>query len=606
MRIQPLYDLQIEVNRLFIAGSKFAQNDPRLLKQVSFFNKLGEKAPVFKKIAQNIEELCQAESSESVEKLTALSTLLYAVLYTQGETFDAETSQDASEINPLIELDSLSTTNSYFQLKPIIQALTISNQGRLAILEEALKQNSFDDFRLYPILDNALADKYAELAQFVEDKAIPSVGKNMLPYIYNNLSYEGKTGDVRRLRLLSLMEHPEIDKIVEKVLQDSSPIMQAAAILILAKDKANEAMIVALTNDKQKVVREAAFEALSKLNTTSTWRKLVDFFLNLKNKTDSEAIVRAISSSNEMAFVDELINKLQLDLEAILKQEDEKKFVNSFEQFHKSIAVLENKESDLAFTFFQGLLNPHIVESHTRFKTQLEGSLAFFYNSVNQCLNTYSTANRFAFFEEHLAPLKPSDIYNGLYTQYFLDSVSMGSSKEQIFTKFSGYYEKNYFSLSTLLNCVVEGFNSYYQQIESFTVDINSIDSRWTPIVAKKLTKESRSEILFLHLFLPKNDKEFNQFLIDCLSQNRSQNYYNIQNMFIMIMSREISDKYELVYELLIKNKNNYYFGQLLNSVYWKDFPKEYVHKFRDFGIQNTNNTFFEEIAEIIENNYLK
>ena len=50
--MKPLYDLQQELNRLFIAGSKFAKNDPRLQKHVPILKKLGEKAPVFNKLAQ--------------------------------------------------------------------------------------------------------------------------------------------------------------------------------------------------------------------------------------------------------------------------------------------------------------------------------------------------------------------------------------------------------------------------------------------------------------------------------------------------------------------------------------------------------------------------
>lgn len=85
MRIQALYDLQQEIDRLYIAGSKFAKDDPRLAKQLPVLNKLGEKAPVFKKLAQNVEELIQSNALKSSEKLLDTGGLLYSVLYTQGE-----------------------------------------------------------------------------------------------------------------------------------------------------------------------------------------------------------------------------------------------------------------------------------------------------------------------------------------------------------------------------------------------------------------------------------------------------------------------------------------------------------------------------------------
>ena len=79
--MKPLYDLQQELNRLFIAGSKFAKNDPRLQKHVPILKKLGEKAPVFNKLAQEVEALLQLESTQAAAKLLGVSTLLYSVLY---------------------------------------------------------------------------------------------------------------------------------------------------------------------------------------------------------------------------------------------------------------------------------------------------------------------------------------------------------------------------------------------------------------------------------------------------------------------------------------------------------------------------------------------
>lgn len=46
MKMQMLYDMQQEINRLFIAGSKFASGDPRLSRFVPVCERMGEKAPV--------------------------------------------------------------------------------------------------------------------------------------------------------------------------------------------------------------------------------------------------------------------------------------------------------------------------------------------------------------------------------------------------------------------------------------------------------------------------------------------------------------------------------------------------------------------------------
>ena len=78
MKLQPLYDLQQEITRLFVAGSKFAIGDPRLLKHVAVLNKLGEKAPVFKKLATDLEDLTKTDAQQSSEKLLSIFYIIYA------------------------------------------------------------------------------------------------------------------------------------------------------------------------------------------------------------------------------------------------------------------------------------------------------------------------------------------------------------------------------------------------------------------------------------------------------------------------------------------------------------------------------------------------
>ena len=151
--MKPLYDLQQELNRLFIAGSKFAKNDPRLQKHIPILKKLGEKAPVFNKLAQEVESLLQVESTQAAEKLLNVATLLYSVLYTQGVTIEAET--EKSEQVPTIALADVNTTYSYLQLKPVLQALTESKSGRLEVLKDAFERKLFDDSRTYGYLSYA-------------------------------------------------------------------------------------------------------------------------------------------------------------------------------------------------------------------------------------------------------------------------------------------------------------------------------------------------------------------------------------------------------------------------------------------------------------------
>jgi len=75
-----------EVRRLAVAGSIVAPGDFRLKKLVDPLMKSAEKAPVFGKVAQGIERLVAATEKDSALALLELSTLVHAILYTQGET----------------------------------------------------------------------------------------------------------------------------------------------------------------------------------------------------------------------------------------------------------------------------------------------------------------------------------------------------------------------------------------------------------------------------------------------------------------------------------------------------------------------------------------
>jgi hypothetical protein len=155
--MKPLYDLQNEINRLYVAGSRFAINDPRLEKHITIFNKFGEKAPVFAKIASDIKELTNSNAEESALKLMNLGTLVYAVLYTQGNTVNEN--EQKAEQQPLFDIDEISTELTYFEIKPVLKALVVSGSNRIEVLEEAFKKNIFADLRTHRYLITALSDK---------------------------------------------------------------------------------------------------------------------------------------------------------------------------------------------------------------------------------------------------------------------------------------------------------------------------------------------------------------------------------------------------------------------------------------------------------------
>src|SRR5688500_19498959 len=74
------------VRRLAIAGSPLAVGDLRLKKLIAPLEQAGAKVPVFGQVAKAIADLVNGTEADSAGNLLSLSTLLNAILYTQGQT----------------------------------------------------------------------------------------------------------------------------------------------------------------------------------------------------------------------------------------------------------------------------------------------------------------------------------------------------------------------------------------------------------------------------------------------------------------------------------------------------------------------------------------
>src|SRR5215813_3691857 len=86
MSIQVLIQVYDEMRRLAIAGSVVAPGDFRLKKLIAPLEQSGAKAPVFAKVADAVKKVVDGNEKTSAATLLELSTLVNAILYTQGET----------------------------------------------------------------------------------------------------------------------------------------------------------------------------------------------------------------------------------------------------------------------------------------------------------------------------------------------------------------------------------------------------------------------------------------------------------------------------------------------------------------------------------------
>ena len=607
--MKPLYDLQQELNRLFIAGSKFAKNDPRLQKCIPILKKLGEKAPVFNKLAQEVEALLQVECQQSAEKLLNVSTLLYSVLYTQGVTIQAEATKALQEPNASIA--DVNTTYSYLQLKPVLQALTQSNSGRLEVLKDAFERGIFKDSRTFGYLSYALADKYTELADYVLQTIIPTCGQAMLPFLLSDFRLEDKTENVRRLRLLYQLGYTKMDSLIDKVFAEDLPNLQAEAIDILVekKDEKTEDFIISLASDKNKVVRGAAYKALAKLGTKRSIDKLYELYSTNKQKGNAELLANAIATVPLPSHYQPFVQKVRERFEALLAMDetDEKAVVAVFDRLPIELEVLKYKDYPETYVLLGDIL------SNKQFNTMAKKRSAsnyFISPSLNEVLNTFDNNKVLAFYEQHATDIFTNTWTSVLATDYFYRALdSKGHfSKEKIYEVFAPQFNKAIIADNIIeaLAGTAYSYNNYgerYFDREALTKE--ELDPRWADLLCNylaSLKEDTTYNIDALDILdrIEEDSERVNYLITKALVKKTA---YAIERIYRLIIKRNIPNKFDVLYESLAKmpKNNQYYYRNIVeDKEFWKLFPKEYASKFRELH-EKTKLDIFTEIAEEIE-----
>jgi len=248
-----------EVRRLAIAGSPLAVGDFRVKKLIAPLEQAGAQVPVFAQVAKAISELVNGKESESATRLLALSTLLNAILYTQGQT---GTEGHFNELE-VYATKGFSTRTSARMLKPLIAALTNAGGGRFEIVKSACERGAFNDLRLIDPAIQALGDNYPELAELVADKILPGYGPGIVPRLKTGFEVKGKKADARKLKIMHRLDPMVTLDLCRTALEDGTAEVKAAAIECLAQHEECLPLVMEQTKSKNKVLRATALEALA-------------------------------------------------------------------------------------------------------------------------------------------------------------------------------------------------------------------------------------------------------------------------------------------------------------------------------------------------------
>jgi hypothetical protein len=304
-----------EVRRLAIAGSPLAVGDFRLKKLIAPMEQAGAKVPVFAQVAKSISELVNGTEAESASRLLNLSTLLNAILYTQGRS---GTDGDYIELEVFATRCS-STRTTARTLKPLIQALTSSGAGRFEIIKDACDRNAFNDLRLIDPAIQALGDNYPEMADLVAEKILPAFGPGIVPRLKTTLDLKGKKADARKLKTMHQLDPDGTLALCKTALDDGSPDVKAAAIACLGKHEDCLPLVLEQSNSKNKTLRAAALEALAEHDRP----EITKLFTELISGKALELLARPFRIIGNKHVLNSLLGEGKRVFQTLLKGEEE-------------------------------------------------------------------------------------------------------------------------------------------------------------------------------------------------------------------------------------------------------------------------------------------
>lgn len=343
MSIAVLNQVYDEARRLSIAGSNLAVGDFRLKKLIEPLEKSAQKVPVFGTVAKAIDKLVTGNEKEAAQSLLDLSSLVLAIMHTQGET------GVEGELKPIEskEMTLQTTQMSARLLKPLIEALTNKGGGRLEVIREAYEQGSFDDIRLVNPTIRALDDVYSEIGDFVE-KIVYKYGPPILPEIRDKIDIKGRSGHVRRLKLYHQLDPQAARAVVLDAFENGSKEMKIAALGCLGDSPQDLPHLIEQAQSKLKDVRRVALARLGKFTD--------DASIGLLEKVLS-------SSDREMAVPSIQVNTSKKLWDVVL--------ATTRKEFSELFTIKEKAKLDKALVRFQELLNCYAQRSDKDAKEQL-------------------------------------------------------------------------------------------------------------------------------------------------------------------------------------------------------------------------------------------
>ncbi len=345
MSIAVLVQVYDEVRRLAIAGSGVAAGDFRLKKLIPPLEKAGEKAPVFAKVAQAATAVVDSNDKMASTALLELTTLVSAILYTQGET------GIAGNFAPLETTDlgvPIAQAGARV-VKPLLEALSSTGSGRMELVRDAFERGTFSDLRLVKPALHAIDDPHPEIGQFIADKVLPLYGKAILPELRAKLDIKGRGGHVRRLQLMHRLDPQGSRPLIQSVLSDGSQEMRVAAVECLGTADDDLVYLLDQARSRAKDVRAAALRSLAVAGVSRP-----DVVAALKKAVAGTDLELFMPRANECALTEiqeYVLEQAEQQVKELLSSNDKKEQGKAVLRLQRLIGCVEERTDAKAEAF---------------------------------------------------------------------------------------------------------------------------------------------------------------------------------------------------------------------------------------------------------------
>jgi hypothetical protein len=274
LNLQPFYDLRERLAFTAAAGTQLVQEDFRLKEAGKQIEAYAKASPVFAKISQMAKGLYEGPKEARTETLLDLIGLLDAFLITQGRNQAEGDLKDICILNSERDSEERNEENQgvilnykpipYSRLHPFLNALISTGSGRQALLSEAyeLDPELIFDYRVSPLLVQALGDSYSEIADMVFTWIV-RIGSPIVSLLKEGFHPNGKKDMVRRVKAVSAIAGEKENDFYRNHLEESKKEIREALICALHHHQGNRQLLFDLLKTDKGKMKNAVLWSLS-------------------------------------------------------------------------------------------------------------------------------------------------------------------------------------------------------------------------------------------------------------------------------------------------------------------------------------------------------